>query len=211
MSKSEIARKVKHLMALGSSKTEVYSELAGPRVKDSHLAWAIASHPDPALYERHKGKVRALVALLIAESAVGILSFVLVSLMPGNGAMAFVGLITLFPLVFAWRFCRPDAAAFTGYIILASGFVVHQLLLQFKLTILGAVWGLSTGMEMLTMVADQITTAPASEYFSLALGSIQIACVWYVKRKLFPELGLFGARKARGRYVFSMSFRTQRG
>jgi len=204
MSKSEIARKVKHLMALGSSKTEVYSELSGPRVSASHLAWALASHSDPALYERHKGKVRALAGLLVVESAVGVLSFVLVGLMPGNGAAIFAGFVALFPILFAWRFCRPDAAAFTGYIVLALGFVVHQALLQFKPTIVSAVWGLSTGMEMLKMILDQVATAPASEYLSLALGSIQIGYAWYVKRKLFPELGLFGAKKIRGRYVFSI-------
>lgn len=204
MNKSEIVRKVKHLMALGSSKTEVYSELSGPRVKESQLAWAIAAYPDPVLYERNKGKVRALAALLLAESVIGVSSFVLVSRMPGNGAAIFVGLMALFPLVFAWRFCRPDAAAFTGYVVLALGFVISQVLLQFKLTILGAIWGLSSGQLMLKMLADRVVSTPASEYLGLALGLIQIGCVWEVKRRLFPELGLFGAKKVRGRYAYSM-------
>lgn len=204
MNKSEIERKVKHLMALGSSTTEVFCELSGPRVNARHLAWALASHPDPALFERHRGKLRVLAALLIAESAIGVLSFVLVGLMPGNGAAIFVGLMALFPILFAWRLCRPDAAAFTGYIVLALGFAAHQVLLQFKLTILSAVWGLSTGMEMLKMVADQVAATPASEYLGLGLGLVQIGYVWYVKRKLFPALGLFGAKKIRGRYLFSI-------
>ncbi|HSN01786.1 MAG TPA: hypothetical protein VLS52_12325 [Rudaea sp.] len=204
MKKSEIARKVKYLMALGSSKTEVYSELSGPGVKESQLAWAIATYPDQVLYERNKGKVRALAALLSAESIVGISSFVLVSRMPGNGAAIFVGLIALFPLLFAWRFCRPDAAAFTGYVVLALGFVMNQVLLQFKLTVVGAIWGLSSGLEMLKMLADQVVSTPASEYLGLALGLIQVGCVWEVKRRLFPELGLFGAKKRRGRYMYSI-------
>ena len=204
MNKSEIVRKVKHLMALGSSKTEVYSELSGPRVKESQLAWAIAAYPDPVLYERNKGKVRALAVLLLAESVIGVLSFVLLSRMPGNGTAIFVGLMALFPLVFAWRFCRLDAAAFTGYVVLALGFVMSQVLLQFKLTVLGAIWGLSSGLLMLKMLADQVVSPPASEYLGLALGLIQIGCVWEVKRRLFPELGLFGAKKVRGRYVYSM-------
>lgn len=204
MNKSEMARKVKYLMALGSSKTEVYSELSGPGVKESQLAWAIATYPDQVLYERNKGKVRALAALLSAESIFGISSFVLVSRMPGNGAAIFVGLIALFPLLFAWRFCRPDAAAFTGYVVLALGFVMNQVLLQFKLTVVGAIWGLSSGLEMLKMLADQVVSTPASEYLGLALGLIQVGCVWEVKRGLFPELGLFGAKKLRGRYIYSI-------
>jgi hypothetical protein len=204
VNKSEIVSKVKHLMALGSSKTEVYSELSGPRVNARHLAWALASHPDPALCQRHKGKVRFLAALLIAESAIGILSFVLVGLMSGHGAATFVGLVALFPLVFAWRFCRPDAAAFTGYVVLALGFVMSQVLLQFKLTVLGAIWGLSSGLLMLKMLADQFATAPVSDYLGLGLGLVQIAHVWYVKRKLFPALGLLGVKKIRGRYMFSI-------
>jgi hypothetical protein len=204
VSKSEIARKVKYLMALGSSKTEVYSELSGPRVKKSQLARAIAAYPEPMLYERNKGKVLALAALLLAESVVGISSFALIGWISGSSIAIFVGLIALCPLLFAWRFYRPDAAAFTGYIVLALGFVVHQVLSHFKLTALGAIWGVASGLEMLKMLADQVASPPVSEYLGLALGLIQVGCVWYVKRKLFPELGLFGAKKVRGRYVYSI-------
>jgi hypothetical protein len=211
MDKSEIKRKVKNLLAFGTGKSEVYSELSGPGVKDSQLAWAIASYPDQALYDRYKNLVRALVALLVLETITWLVSVVIswISLPVGSSTRSGVlltGVIALLPTFFAWRFYLLEGGRYSAYISFAALYLVMyilEFLLQLKLSLLAIIWGLGTGVMVPQVMVKPFIPGFTGELIGLALAVVQIGFVWYVKRKLFPDLGFFGARKSNGRYAFS--------
>jgi hypothetical protein len=77
------------------------------------------------------------------------------------------------------------------------------LLLGFKLNQLSVFWGLLTGLVMPQKLLEQFIPGPAGELIGSVLSAAQIVFVWYVRSKLFPDLGFFGARKVNSRYVFS--------
>ena len=211
MDKSEIKRKVKYLLSFGTGKSEVYSELSGPGVKDRDLAWAIASYPDQALYERYKNMVRALAALLVVETitwlimAVISLVYLPIETKARTGVLITV-FIALLPVFFAWRFSQSDGSRYSTYIMCALMYLlmyVLEYLLKLKLSLLAVVWGLGTGVMVPQVIVRQFIPGFAGELIGIALALVQTGFAWYVKRKLFPDLGFFGSRKINGRYAFS--------
>jgi hypothetical protein len=49
----------------------------------------------------------------------------------------------------------------------------------------------------------QFIAGSTGELIGLALAVLQIGFVWYVRSRLFPNLGSFGAKKTQGCYAFS--------
>lgn len=206
MNHSEIVRKVKYLLSFGNSKAEVYAQLSGHGVKDSQLAWVIAGQPDAALHEKHRWKVRALATLLIVESIawMAIVAYVLTIATPAAkpGVVATLILASI-PLLFAWLLSRRDGLQFTKYLVLAQMFVVVYLIAGFEPTLTTVLFGLSTGVMVPMLIVQELVSGSVGHGIALRMAILQIAYVWHVKRALFPDIGLFRAKKHNGRYVFS--------
>ena len=207
MKRSEIIRQVRHLMSFGNSKAEVYSQLSGPGVKDSHLAWAIATQPDPELYEQHKSKVRALAIILVSETLVWLASVIYSLSLPMDArdrtAMCLTALPALMPAMFAWIFFRMDGRRYSNYIVMALMFVLPQLIWGFKANLTSLIFGLTTGVMVPGIFVAPYLSITAGRATLVGLALLQISFVWYLRGCLFPDLGLFGAKRSNGRYQFS--------
>ncbi|MBK5302058.1 MULTISPECIES: hypothetical protein [Gammaproteobacteria] len=178
MDKKESKRQLVTMLESGHSKTEIFKTLSGGEVKDRVLAYWIGAYADPALCQRHSGKIKTLLFLTIAQALLGAVFGFLLGSMIGPGAAVF---FTLFaagvPLLFAWGFYKNVAQAYTIYVILS----LSQFPRMFQ------------GFEedpLLTLVGAGIT-----------LGMVFF--VAYLKTLLFPDLGFLGSKKVKGHYVFS--------
>jgi hypothetical protein len=178
LDKKEIKRQLVEMLEAGRSKTETFKAFSGGAVKDRVLAYWIGARPDPALREKHSGKINVLIALTCVQALLGAVTSFFMGLMIGPGAAVFFTLFAgLVPLAFAWGFYKGSAKAYTIYMILS----VSQISRMFK------------GYEedpVMTVVGVAIT-----------LGMVFFAT--WIKNLLFPDLGFVGSKKLKGQYVFS--------
>jgi len=178
MNTKEVQAKVNDLLAAGTPKQDVFVQLTDQGVKDSQLAYFVASHPDPVRREANKGKIKILVVAMVFQALLAFLvGFDLGAKMAPNAGWIIGGLLALICLLFAWGFSRPNAGAYNGYLILT----IVQLP--------GSFGGL--------------TSSPVATLIGIAMNVAIFAYVWYVRQKLFPDFAFITPKKVKGQYVFS--------
>lgn len=177
MNKAEIKIKVKELLSSGTAKAEVFTQLSGQGVKDSQLAYFIASHPDPVRCDEYCGKVNVLITLMFIQAVIAFLLGFGIGAKIGPNAKWIMGvLIALIPLLFAWGFYANRVGAYNVYILLS----IVQLPRSFE--------GFSSN--------------PVASSIGIAIGIGLLAYVWYVREKIFPGFILTTPKKVKGTYVF---------
>lgn len=178
MKKKEIKAMAYKLIESGMRKSEVFSQLSGKGIKDSHLAHFIASYADPELCDKHEKLNNFAITLMFAQA--------LFALIVGYGLGAQIGpsakwitaaLIGAIPLLFAWGFYKHFANAYNAYIVLT----IVNLPKQF-----GA-----------------FTKSPIASLIGLTIGISIFVLIWYLRSKLFPDFGFVSPKKIKGEYVFS--------
>lgn len=178
MNKKEIDYKVKGLISSGVPRSEVFSQLSGQGLKDSQLAYLIASYADPVLCHIHDRKVNFAITLMFVQSAVAFLAGFGIGASIGPSAQwVAAGLFALIPLLFAWGFYKHKAGAYNAYIILAITQLPRQL--------------------------EGFTSSPIATSVSLAIGVSMLVYVWYVRQKIFPDFSFIAPKKIKGQYVFA--------
>lgn len=178
MDKKEIKRQVGERLDAGRSKTETFKAFSGGALKDKALAYLIASRPDPALLERHAGKIKILLGLIYVQALIGLVGGYLLGLTISTGFAIGLGLLAGgVPLLFAWGFYRNAAHAYTVYVVLSIS-QVPRLFKGYGDDPTGTVVGVAITLAMIFYVA-------------------------WLKNLLFPDLGFFGAKKIKGQFVFS--------
>ncbi|NLC10564.1 MAG: hypothetical protein GX782_11455 [Gammaproteobacteria bacterium] len=178
MNKKEIRSKVKDLISSEVPRSEVFSQLSGQGLKDSQLAYLIASHPDPFLCHMHDRKVNFVITLMFIQSAIAFLAgFGIGASIGPNAQWIVAGLCALIPLLFAFGFYKHKAGAYNAYIILAITQMPRQL--------------------------EGFTSSPIATSVGLAIGVSMLAYVWYVRQKIFPSFSFFAPKKIKGQYVFA--------
>lgn len=177
MDKKEIQARVREMILSGSPKSQVFTQLSGQGVKDSLLAYFIAAHVDPGRRDVHERKVNIVVTLSLLQALLGFLMGFFVGAKIGPTAQWVVAaLVALVPLLLAWGFYMHKAGAYNAYIILS--------LIQFPRQF------------------EDVGNSPLATLIAVAMGGTMLAYVWYVRGKLFPDLGFLGPRKEKGQYVF---------
>lgn len=177
MNKAEIKSKVNELLSAGTTKAEVFAQLSGQGVKDSRLAYFIASYPDPVRCERHGRKVKMLITLMLIQAAITFLLGYGIGVEIGPRAgWVMGGLAALIPLLFSWGFYTNRVGAYNVYIFLS----IIQLPKSF----------------------EGFTSTPVASSIGIGIGIALISYVWYVREKIFPGFGLMAPRKVRNEYVF---------
>lgn len=177
MNKKEIQTKVTELLLSGAAKSEVFSQLSGQGVKDSQLAYFIASYADPKRCDEHDRKVNILITLMFIQAVIAFLLGFGIGAKIGPNAKWIVGpLIALIPLLFAWGFYKHKVGAYNAYILLT----IVQLPKSF----------------------EGFTSTPIASSVGIAISIGLLAYVWYVREKLFPGFALMTPKKVKGRYVF---------
>jgi hypothetical protein len=73
MDKKETQTKVRELLNSGIKKSEVFTQLSGQGIKDSQLAYLIASYADPNLCRKNKGKVYLLITIMVFQALLAFL------------------------------------------------------------------------------------------------------------------------------------------
>lgn len=178
MDKKEMQAKVRDLLAAGTAKSTVFSQLSGQGVKDSQLAYFIASYADPKRCGEHERKVNILITIMLVQA---VIAFLL-----GFGAGARIGpnakwvlgiLFALIPTLFAWGFYQHRAGAYNAYLLLTIAQLPRSL--------------------------DGFASKPIATSVGLAVSVAVLAYIWYVREKLFPDFAFMTPRKRKGEYVFS--------
>jgi hypothetical protein len=178
MNKKEIKSKVNELLASGTAKSDVFAQLSGRGIRDSRLAYLIASYVSPWLSEQYASKVNILLTLMFVQALIGFFLGYAIGAKIGPNAQWIIGsLIALIPLLFALGFYKNQVGAYNTYILLS----IIQMPRQFN------------GFE----------SSPVSTSIGLAIGFAILGFVWYLQQKLFPDFLFITPKKVKGRYVFS--------
>jgi hypothetical protein len=179
MNKKEIQAKVHELLVAGTDKTKVFEQLTGQGVKDSQLAYFIASYADPVRCDNHERKVNILITVMFILALIAFLLGFGIGAKIGPNAKWIVGtLIAFIPLLFAWGFYTHRVGAYNGYILLT--------IIQFPRSFEG------------------FTSSPVPTSIAIAVNLALLAYVWYVREKLFPDFAFITPKKIKGEYVFSV-------
>lgn len=177
MNKAEIKSKVSELLSLGTAKAGVFAQLSGQGVKDSQLAYFIASYPDPVRCEQHNGKVNILITVMFIQAVIAFLLGYGIGVKIGpNAKWIIAAFIALIPLLFAWGFYANRVGAYNAYILLS----IVQLPKSF----------------------EGFASSPVASSISIGIGIGLIAYVWYVREKIFPGFAFMTPKKVKGEYVF---------
>ncbi|WP_349573204.1 hypothetical protein [Azotobacter salinestris] len=178
MNKKEIQANVHRLLASGTAKSEVFTQLSGQGVKDSKLAYFIASYADPNRCDKHDRKVNILITFMFIQAAIGLLvGFGVGAQIGPNAKWIFGALGALIPLLFVWGFYKHLAGAYNAYILLS----ILQLPKPF----------------------DGFASSPLATSIAFAVNIMLLAYAWYIREKLFPDFAFIAPRKIKGKYVFS--------
>ncbi len=178
MSKKEIQQSVRKLLDAGTAKSQVFAQLSGQGVKDSQLAYFIASYADPVRCDEHDRKVNILITIMLVQALLGLIAGLEGGGQIGSTAKWVVAVSSLLiPLLLVWGFYNHRAGAYNAYILLA--------LAQLPKSLAG-------------FASDPATTTGV-----MAISIALLAFVWYVRGKIFPDFAFVGPRKVNGKYLFT--------
>ncbi|WP_085616205.1 MULTISPECIES: DUF3592 domain-containing protein [unclassified Pseudomonas] len=178
LSKKEVQKKVRELLGANIAKSEVFSQLSGQGVKDSQLAYFIASYADPVRCDEHDRKVNILITIMLVQALIGFILGMTLGAGIGPAAKWIVSIsMILIPLLWVWGFYNHRVVAYNAYILLA--------LPQFPTTLAG------------------FASNPATTTVSLVISIVMLAFVWYVRGKIFPDFAFVTPRKVKGKYFFT--------
>jgi len=178
MDKNEVKAQVRKMLDAGTAKSDVFARLAGRGVKDSQLAYFIASYADPKRCYLHDRKVNILITIMFVQALIGFLSGVGIGARMGPDVKWIVGaLVASIPLLLAWGFYKHRVGAYNAYMLLA----ILQLPQSFG------------GFE----------SSPMATLIALAVNVAVLAFVWHVRERIFPDFTFIAPKKIRGEYVFS--------
>lgn len=178
MSKKEVKAKVRELLVAGTAKATAFEQLTGQGVKDSQLAYFIASYADPVRCITHERKVILLIGLMFVQALIAFLVGWGIGATIGPNAKWIVGaLVALIPLLFAWGFRKHLAGAYNAYILLTIIQVPRSL--------------------------EGFTANPVATSIAIAVNLAVLAYVWYVRQQLFPDFVFISPKKSKGEYAFS--------
>lgn len=177
MNKKEINAKVTELLSGNTEKSEVFARLSGQGIKDSQLAYLIASYADPALCMQHERKVNLLVTLISIHAVIVFLIGFGIGAKSGSDAKWLIGgLGASILILFAWGFHTHRVGAYNAWILLS----IIQLPKSF----------------------NGFTANPLASTIGISVSIGMLLYVWHVREQLFPDFTFLTPRKLRGRYVF---------
>lgn len=179
MKRKELRAKIDELISTGTPKSEVFASLSGQGIKDRLLAYLIAVHVDPRRCEANRRRIKIMVAIAYVEMVITCLY----SLVLGWKTSPLVGFLfaavgTLISILFVWGFKTSRAGVYVAY---------------FSLFI----------MQLPNMLMKDLPQRPLVTLVSLVINVSIVLYVLDLKRRLFPDLGLFSPRRDKGRYVFT--------
>lgn len=177
MTKREARAKVAQQLSSGKSKSETFVQLAGQGIKDSQLAYFVASYADPGRCDEHERKVKVLVVLMFIQALFSlVLGLALGAKIGPNAKWIFGAALGMIPLLFAWGFYTDRVGAYNAYIMLG-------------------IIGLPKSLE-------GFSSAPIGTSVSVAIAVGLLAYVWYVRDKIFPGWAFVTPKRVKGQYIF---------
>lgn len=178
MNVRQVRTEIDGLALLGVGRSAIFARLRGRGMKDSRLAWLVASHVDGRRRAENRWHVRIVVAIVLVQAAADFLDAFGLGQAVGPGLGWVAGAASLaFGLMFAWGFHRDRAGAYNAYILMA----LVQLPLQL----------------------DDFSASAAGMLTGLLVGLVLPGYVWWVRTRVFPDFYFLSPRKSAGQYVFS--------
>ncbi|MEO6921217.1 MAG: hypothetical protein ABI171_19715 [Collimonas sp.] len=178
MNRKEIKDKIAQLISTGITKSEVFSQLSGQGIKDSRLAYFIASYADPELCAANKVHVRILLGLTYLQAFLGFFVGYFIGMQIGPVASWITGvLIASLMLWFAWGYHKNKVVFYNATIILTIIQLPQQL--------------------------NGFSETPIAATVGIAIGVGLASYTWYVRQKIFPDFLFVTPKKINGVYAFS--------
>jgi hypothetical protein len=185
MNFKEIKIEVDRLLLAGHRKDDVFNRMSNKGVTNDKLAFIIAQYADPRRIEANKTWIKILLTLVFIQA---VISF-FVGL--GQGVNSNSDVAWLWGVGGAFL---PLACWLNIYKNIALGYSIY--LVSLMLSLAGA--------------KDIAKTAPSAALIAVGLIVGIGGYVWFVKRKVFPDIVLTKARKVNDVYVFT-EWNTNRG
>jgi hypothetical protein len=182
MNFKEIKIEVDRLLLAGHRKDDVFNRMSNKGVTNDKLAFIIAQYADPRRIEANKTWIKILLTLVFIQA---VISF-FVGL--GQGVNSNSDVAWLWGVGGAFL---PLACWLNIYKNIALGYSIY--LVSLMLSLAGA--------------KDIAKTAPSAALIAVGLIVGIGGYVWFVKRKVFPDIVLTKARKVNDVYVFTVSRR----
>lgn len=178
MNKREIKTAVRSRMAAGETKARIYDDLTEQGGKKRLVAHYIASYAAPRLKRQHKGKLIALMVVMVLQAGLAFLIGTgMAAQRHADSPLIWGTVFAAVPLLFAWGFYKPSALAYNAFIFLT--------IIQMPRTFSG------------------FSEAPVASSIGIAINLAVLAYVWFVRSRLFPDFGFVTPTKVKGDYVFA--------
>lgn len=178
MKNRDIRDSIAELMASGVAKPEIYSRLVGQGAREKSVARYLAAYRNRDLRDEHSAKVTTLIVIMLVQAIAAYLLGSAISMGEGTGPGWLWGALSAAaPMLFALGFYRQILFAYNAYILL-------------------------TVIQLAKLLAG-IAETPLENLIGLAINLALLLFVWFVRSRLFPDIGLFGPRKSGGNYVFA--------
>lgn len=178
MNLKHLRLEIEQRLTSGESKTAVFHDVQRQGLPERTAATWIAAYAAPELCRRYAGIKNTMVALAVVELLFG---FVLA---------AVLGL----ELGASWGLFAAVLAGMVG-----GGFVWG--------VVRNRLWAYNTAIVMtlcnLPRTVLDLLRQPSEAAIALAIGLPLLAFTWYVRNRLFPDVGFLGPRRQNGRYVFA--------
>lgn len=182
MTKNEIKARVIECLSSGVSKSATFEKLSGQGVKDSQLAYLIASYPNQNQCAAQDKKIDALILIMFVQALlVAIIGYSIGAKIGPNAKWIFSGIMMLIPLLFAWGFYKHRVGAYNAYILLS----IVQLPQMFK----------------------GFSETPVGTSIGVAISISTLALVYFVRWKIFPDFAWLSPVKVKGKYFVKSNHR----
>lgn len=176
----ELIKQMQAEFDAGQSRYEIYQKYKGSSLSQRRLVVLVSALKDKALIEKYKTANHVLIGLMAVISLITAMAGLGLGIPAGSASPLYWGVSALVPLLFMYGFIRVNHEAYLIYAALA----ITQLPRGF----LG--FGQTVGMSLL----------------ELGLGIGLIALALFLKAKLFPYMGLMGAKQDKDKnYLVAMA------
>jgi len=177
MSKKEMKKEMQMLHDQGKAKMDIFNEFKDRGLKEKELAQIVAQLKNRTLCALHETKNNVLITLMFIQTLFVAFASYQMAIQSNLSPYTFAAIGASIGLLFIYGFYRFSALAYQAFILLTIIRLPREI--------------------------EPLLKGDMVELIAFVISMCMFAYVWYLKSKLYPDLGLFGAKKSSGAYNFS--------
>lgn len=177
MSKKDMKKEMQALHDQGQHKMDIFNEFKGKGLKEKELAQIVAQLKDRTLCALYETKNNILITLIFIQTFFVAFASYQIAIQSNFSPYVFAAVGASIGLLFIYGFYRFSPVAYQVFILLTIIRLPREI--------------------------EPLSKGGAVELIAFVVSMCIFIYVWYLKSKLYPDLGLFGAKKSNGVYNFS--------